>query len=1108
MAQTQLGVVLRHLHRLLGPLSADAPTDRHLLDRFVAQRDEAAFEELLRRHGPMVLGVCRRLLAGPHDTEDVFQATFLVFVHKAASIRQGTALGCWLYGVAYRLALKARLAAARRRVHERRVAEMHPIDEDGEPSWDELRPLLDEELARLPERLRAPLVLCYLQGKTNAEAARELGWPTGSISKRLARGREALRQRLTRRGVALSASAVALLVVENASAAVPAALGRTTLAAGLAAAAGVGWGGLVSARVISLVHGGLRDMVLVKCKLVLAVLLTVGVLAAGAGSLREPPAPQPPAEPPQAPAKAAPQPNDALDEIGDPLPAGAILRLGTLRLRHGQAVQAVTFAPDGKSVASTGYDHLARRWDVVTGREIGHFGQQADREKAYAPTRWMHAVAFSPDGKTLATGDHTDGWQLGTIHLWDTTSGAQIKVFQVPPAGVRSLAYSPDGKTLAAASGDGTVRVWDVESGTERAALSGHAGAVHCVTYSKDGKRLATAGADGTVRLWDAEKGTELRSLKAHEGGASGVAFSPDGKRLATAGADKAARLWDADTGQELRKVERDKPVRTVAFSPDGKRVACGGTWEVLLWDADTGKEERRLRGAHGEIFTVAFSADGRYVAAAALSHSVVFLWETATGRRLGEQSGHEAGQVSRLVYSADGRVITSYSADQAVREWDAVTGRPLRVIPAPDTAGRAAALSPDGKLLACVSWSGDLRLRDMAGKEIRRWKAHAGQIWAVAYSPSGKILASGGLDQAVVLWDPATGKELRRFRAEGGPPNDITFSPDGRLLAVVVRGRPLHLWEVESGNERHLVPPAPGPDGGGVGSDVEAVAFSPDGRLIATGGRDGSARVWNAADGQHIRALPGHAGWVMTVAFSPDGRTLAVGNWRNVRLWEVNSGKERRRLQGHEADVSALAFAPDGRTLASGASDTSSLVWDLTGRRDGGKLRPAELSRVDLETAWSALRGDDAAAAYAALWTLAAAPKQALPLVRDALPRATPADAERITKLIAALDDDDFEKREKITEELARIGEQAAPALKKALEGKPSVEMRRRLEYLLEHMRGSGETGERLRQARMLEVLESMRTAEARGLLEELAKGASEAWLTHEAKEALARLK
>jgi RNA polymerase sigma factor (sigma-70 family) len=1118
MAQTQLGVVLRHLHRMLGPSSADEPTDRHLLDHFAAHRDEGAFEELLRRHGPMVLGVCRRLLGEAHDADDVFQATFLVLVHKAASVRNGTSLGCWLYGVAYRLALKARTTAARRRAHERRVADMRQANVMSEPSWDELRPLLDEELARLPEQLRAPLVLCYLEGKTNAQAAREIGCPAGSMSKRLARGREALRQRLTRRGVALTATALGLLLAHNAGAAVPAALGRATLDAGLAATAGAGLAGVVSVRVAVLVRWGVRDMVLAKCKPILALVLALGVIGTGAGVLTapaEPPPvaadPQPAAEEEQPPAeRQAPQAKTAADGLGDPLPAGALVRLGTARLRHGHNVMTVAFAPDGKSFVSTAGDHLARRWEVATGRQIGTFGQQTDLDKPYAPTRWMHSAAFSPDGKTLATGDHNDGWQVNTIHLWDTANGAQTKVLQGHTDGVLCLAWSPDGKTLASASNDGTVRMWDPDKGTELRALGGHQGAVRWVAWSAGGKQLASAGADGTVRLWDPDKGTETRSITAHEGGAAGVGFSPDGKRLVSGGADKAVRLWEVATGKEVRSTKREKPVRAVAFAPDGKLVAFGVGWDVVLWDPDAGKDVRTLKGPHNEVSAVAFSPDSQHVAAASHYGSTVFLWEVATGKRLDGQTGHEAGHITRLAYSADGRTVTSYSADQTVRQWDPVTGRQARLINTPDTAARAACLAPDGKSVACVSWAGHLRVLDLEGKELRRWKAHEGQVTVVAYAPGGKLLASGGMDQAVILWDADKGTELRRFQAEGGPPNEICFSPDGKLMAVVVRGQPVHVFATATGQERQLAPPAeqaqPGaPAAGSV--QAESAAFSPDGQLLAVGTRYGLVRLWDLASGQPGRTLSGHVGYVMCLAFSPDGRTLAAGSWRNVRLWEIATGKERKRLAGHEGDVTALAFSPDGRTLVSGGSDTTALVWDLTGRLADGKLRPAELSQRDLELAWTDLRGDDAARAYPALWTLAASPKQALPLLRGALPRATPAGAEQISKLIAGLDDDDFDRREKATEELVKVGEQAEPLVKKALEGKPSVEMRRRLEYVLERLRGSGDSGERLQQARALEVLEATRTPEARAVLEELARGEADAWLTREAKAALARL-
>ncbi len=187
MPQPQFGVLLRHLHRVPGS-SSGGPTDHQLLECFAHRRDEAAFEELMRRHGPMVVGVCRRLLNAGPDADDVFQATFLVLVHKAASIRQGSSLGGWLYGVASRLALKARAGAARRRVHERRVAEMRQTEATNEIFSDDIRPALDEELARLPERLRAPLVLCYLQGKTNTEAALKAalaGDPSAELRRRV-----------------------------------------------------------------------------------------------------------------------------------------------------------------------------------------------------------------------------------------------------------------------------------------------------------------------------------------------------------------------------------------------------------------------------------------------------------------------------------------------------------------------------------------------------------------------------------------------------------------------------------------------------------------------------------------------------------------------------------------------------------------------------------------------------------------------------------------------------------------------------------------------------------------------------------------------------------
>jgi RND family efflux transporter MFP subunit len=278
--------VVRYLHAVAGPPSAAGPTDGQLLDRYVSQRDEAAFELLLWRHGTMVLNVCRRILREDHDAEDAFQATFLAFVRKARSIVQREAVAGWLYRVAYRVALEAREKARKTAERERHGTQKLEVEEAPESGWQELRPLLDEEMNRLPERLRLPLVLCYLEGKTNEEAARQLGCPPGTIFSRLARGREMLRRRLIRRGFVFTAGGLGTLLAENAaSAVVSSLLVGPTLKAAQAFGANQIAAGAASTRVIALAEGVLKAMYLSKLKtiaalvLVLAVLLTGGILS-------------------------------------------------------------------------------------------------------------------------------------------------------------------------------------------------------------------------------------------------------------------------------------------------------------------------------------------------------------------------------------------------------------------------------------------------------------------------------------------------------------------------------------------------------------------------------------------------------------------------------------------------------------------------------------------------------------------------------------------------------------------------------------------------------------------------------------------------------------
>jgi RNA polymerase sigma factor (sigma-70 family) len=284
MATTALGTVLQNLRRSLLRQDEAGLTDSELLERFITRRDEVAFAALARRHGPMVLGVCRRILRNEADAEDAFQATFLVLVRKAASIRPRGMVGNWLYGVAHSTALKARAMSTKRSAREREAA-ARPKQEATAETWEQLHSLLDEELKALPEKYRAAIVLCDLEGKSIKEAARQFACPPGTVGTRLARGRSLLARRLARHGLAVSGGLIATAIAQHTTAAVvpPLLLSRAVKAATLVAA-GQAATTAVSAKVAALTEGALKTMFLTKLKIATAVLL-VALAGLSAGGL-------------------------------------------------------------------------------------------------------------------------------------------------------------------------------------------------------------------------------------------------------------------------------------------------------------------------------------------------------------------------------------------------------------------------------------------------------------------------------------------------------------------------------------------------------------------------------------------------------------------------------------------------------------------------------------------------------------------------------------------------------------------------------------------------------------------------------------------------------
>jgi RNA polymerase sigma factor (sigma-70 family) len=660
--------LIRRVYR--DPRVKDSP-DQELLRRFLGGRDEAAFEALLRRHGPMVLDVCRSVRGNEADAEDAFQATFLVLARKAGSIRKAGSLASWLHGVAYRTALRARADSARRRRHEARAPAPGPAADPDELAWREVRQVVHEELARLPERHRAPLVLCYLEGKTQDEAAAQLGLAKGTLRGHLERGRALLRARLVRRGLGPGA----LLVLGAWPATTEAAcLSPALLVAAVKAAAAVAAGGAAASVASPNVAALTESMVKATSfkKLTIATLLCLAIAASGtglalavgwrpgadAGEVVEQPAPR------GRPGPGADAAAKRRAEGGRPIRSLA---------GHKDRVTSVAYSADGRWLATAAWDGTARLWDARTGQEVRRLDVPAVRD--YHPSH-LSRILFSPNNQFVVAAQQAMPDEAGVI-VWDRRTGKKVHAF---PGGAGSVAVSPDGK-LIACGGYGIVRLYELATGNPLREMRSRQTHVFTLLFSPDGKTLIAAGppptpqrGDGIERLtlmqdvarfWDVATGKERRcpltgkELSGHL--AQGLALSPDGRTLAV----RTSLLETATGGARALLIGHTNDVDVVAFSPDGRTLATGsmdGT--VRLWDLPSGKEVARLGkevprfAGRGWVLAVAFSPDGRTLVAGGLDKTAN-VWDVSriTGRR------REAAERSPAELEADWKALAGDAA-------------------------------------------------------------------------------------------------------------------------------------------------------------------------------------------------------------------------------------------------------------------------------------------------------------------------------------------------------------------------------------------------------------------------------------------------------------
>jgi WD40 repeat protein len=796
------------------------------------------------------------------------------------------------------------------------------------------------------------------------------------------------------------------------------------------------------------------------------------------------------------------------DVHGNPLPKGAIARLGPAKLEHPGQVHALVFSPDGKWLASAGADKVICVWDTRNGKALfrlkGHDG----------PVR---CVAFVPSGAGRPPETLISGSEDMTIRFWDLKTGKEMarKIDHTGP--VASLAVSKDGQLLAAGgSNQAGIFLWRFEDGKAIRHWYAHRGGVAGLAFFPDGKAIASGGQthqpvtakgknpkdDYGVAIWDTGTGKARHTFPGHTKRVWAIALSADGKRLASSGMDdetqRSILLWDAVNEKLLISVDTPTTIeRSLAISPDGKTLAGSDFRHVAVWDADTANEESNFRGlGTTPIEAIAFSHDGQRLASVDREGHIV-LWDVAKREpylpvkrkaisleRLTPDLPVKSKAINSVVVSPDGKIIATISADGTGCLWDRNTSGPLHQLDK-EYAGSitGAAFSPDSHTLALSYVPSNLVFWNVKTGQIERKfeNKDLNGILSLAYSPDGKWIAYENFYRPYAsLLNVRNGQLVRtyphgtaQFQRSG---TSLAISPDGRYLASAFTNG-MGVWSLHSG-ELVFQKEANG----------RSIAFSPGGFLLALAGE--GVKVIDALNGVELIQLKGQVGYSRghTVAFSPNGRLVAIAETTRVRLWDVLSKHEVPGFEGHK--LTSVAFTPDGNALVSGSEDGTALIWDLIG------VLP-RLPAGDAKADWDHLSNSDRLSAYAAFCRLTASKEATVRIIKTYLKPTPQIPAERATDLLGKLDSENFQLRDQAFKELKKIGLAAEKALHQARKNNPSLETSRRLDLLIAEFARDANW----RQAMIgVQLLEDFSTPPACAILESLSKGDPDSRLTEEA--------
>jgi WD40 repeat protein len=712
----------------------------------------------------------------------------------------------------------------------------------------------------------------------------------------------------------------------------------------------------------------------VRATAAISAVLAVTALGLGLAGPGEPT----PAVPPPTGSSGAQADRVSADPPGDPLPPGAIARMGSLRLRHNEGVGTLAFGLDGKVLVSKG-DRAALVWDARTGRLLQAIGR---RHEDPSNPIVVAAVGMSADGRTLTVQANRiidqAGRMVNRCFTWALEGGGrELRDFQVrQPPGRQAFrgphVFAPDGSAMAEVEEwDNIIWVWDQDGNSVarlEVAMDKMGSLKHDppVAFAPDGKTLYTVLPDHTVKAWDVATGVVVRSFGTGKPRPHRVAVSADGKRLATFAAiapkggpdwvrvPEAVRVWNPATGDLVREFAWNAGGNDNAFTFlgfDGGRVWAATTTQsdlaFRLFDPATGKTERDWTATSGGwASTVALSPDAKVLTASLLG-GVIQLFDAATGKDVTPGGGHRT-EIYRLQFTPDGKQLVTVSQDRTARTWDVTTGKELA---RRDGLGEFNPLSADGSIVFVTRWRRpppddkpwDVVATDrVTGRQL--WKCSG----SVKAHPDGKTVWAYQFEKkTVAVLDAATGQMLRELSLSGFP---YGFGNAGRLVVCFDR-KELTGWDADTGQKRFGWDPRAagllrsgkykdGDQDREYADDAYATNVSPDGKFVALTvtrrpqieDEKGALYVCDATTGKVVWRVKSDQAHVRSVEFSPDGKQVAVGGG-NARLFDAATGEEKAVLDGRQGFVAVVAFSRDGKRLATGGSDGTAVVWDVSGK-------------------------------------------------------------------------------------------------------------------------------------------------------------------------------